>query len=129
MADQEAFERGYKLRSSVFGEDGENRRQELAKFDQDFADYIIEGPWGRILARPGLDTKRRELLSLAAVTALGRLPEVRIHVNGALAVGNSKQEVIESLVQMSIYAGMPAALEAIHVAIEVFKERGLWSSG
>ena len=84
---------------------------------------------GRILARPGLDTKRRELLSLAAVAVLGRLPEVRMHVNGALTVGNSRQEVVETLVQMSIYAGMPAVLEAIHhVAIEVFKERGLWPS-
>ena len=126
MPDQEAFERGLKLRNSVFGEDGEQRRRELAKFDPDFADYIIECAWGKILARPGLDTKRRELLSLAAVAVLGRLPEVRIHVNGALAVGNSRQEVVETLVQMSVYAGMPTALEAIKVASEVFKERGLW---
>ena len=125
MERSEAYRRGEAIRTEVFGEEGVQRAQRLAKLDPGLANYIMECVWGGILSRPGLDRKTRELITLASVTSLSQLPEVEQHVNGALNVGATKQEVIECIVQMAVYAGMPICLNAMHVAEKVFRERGL----
>jgi 4-carboxymuconolactone decarboxylase len=86
--------------------------------------YTIEFPFGDVYSRSGLDLKSREIATVAALTALGHtLPQLKVHINGALNVGCTREEVIEIIIQMAIYAGFPAALNAMSIAKEVFEAR------
>ena len=77
-----------------------------------------------IYSRPGLDLKSREIATVAALTALGNAaPQLKVHINAALNVACSREEIVEVIMQMAIYAGFPAALNGMFVAKEVFKER------
>lgn len=88
----------------------------------DFGRIIVEFVFGDIYARPGLDFKLRVLATLAAVTALNQVFAVKEYIRFALNVGFSRTEVVEVLMQMSVYAGMGPAMEALMVAKEVFSE-------
>jgi len=94
-------------------------------FNAPFADLLNTYCWNDIWNRPGLDRKTRSMLNLAMLTALNRGPELRLHVNGALNNGLSKEDIREVFLQAAIYCGVPAAVEAFRVAREVFKERGV----
>jgi len=88
----------------------------------DLARYAIDFPFGEIFTRPGLDLKSRELINVAALTALGNAaPQLKFHINGALNVGCSRTEIIETIIQMAIYSGFPSALNGMMSAKEVFE--------
>ena len=73
-----------------------------------------------------MDLKSREIATVAALTALGNAsPQLRVHIHGALNVGCTKDEIVEIIIQMAVYAGFPAALNGMFIAKEVFKERNL----
>lgn len=92
----------------------------------DFANYILEFPFGDIYSRPGLDLRAREIATIAALTAMGNAtPQLKVHIEAGLNVGLSKEEVIEIIIQMAVYAGFPAALNGLFAAKEVFVARGL----
>ena len=95
------------------------------QLDPDLYRFVIETAHGRVLSRPGLDLKTRELLIVATLTTLGRERELRTHVNGALNVGATREEIVEVVFQMGIYAGFPAMRMLAGVAAEVFGERGI----
>ena len=91
----------------------------------DFATYLVEFAFGDIYTRPALDLRAREIATVAALTALGTAaPQLRAHIHGALNVGCTREEIIEVIMQMSIYAGFPAALNGLAAAKAVFAERG-----
>ncbi|MGF1886310.1 carboxymuconolactone decarboxylase family protein [Photobacterium profundum] len=90
----------------------------------DLAKYTIEYPFGDILQRDGLDYRTRELVTIAALTALGNCqPQLNGHINGALNIGCTQKEITEVILQMSVYAGFPAAINGMTVAKEVFESR------
>jgi len=112
--------------TEIDGEAGEKVINSLANICPDLGKYIIEYPFGDIYQREGLDLKTRELVTVAALTALGHCqPQLNIHINGALNVGCTPQEIVEVILQMSVYAGFPAALNGMFVAKAVFAEREL----
>ena len=75
-------------------------------------------------SRGVLSLKEREIATVAALTALGNAqPQLKVHIHGALNVGCSRQEIVEIMIQMAVYAGFPAALNGIFAAREVFTER------
>ncbi len=120
------FETGLKKLNEIDGEAGKNVIESLASIAPDLANYIIEFPFGDVYQRPGLDLKSREIATVAALTALGHcLPQLNVHINGALNVGCKPEEIIEVIIQMSVYAGFPAALNAMFAAKEVFQERNI----
>ncbi len=80
-------------------------------------ELMTEVLFGEVLSRPGLDTRSREIATLAA--------QLRRHIEAALNIGLSRQEITEVLMQMAFYGGLPAALNALRVAREVFTERGV----
>ncbi len=94
-------------------------------FNQPFVDLLNTYCWNDIWNRPGLDRKSRSMLNLAMLIALNRGPELKLHVNGALNNGLTKEQIREVMLQAAIYCGVPAAVEAFRVAREVFKERGV----
>ncbi len=98
----------------------------LSDIAPDFAKYLIEFPFGDIYSRPQLDLKAREIGVVAALTALGNAaPQLKVHIHGALNVGCTREEVVEIIMQMAVYAGFPAALNGLFAAKEVFAERNL----
>ncbi|MDT3280914.1 carboxymuconolactone decarboxylase family protein [Shewanella scandinavica] len=112
--------------TEIDGEAGEKVINSLANICPDLGKYIIEYPFGDIYQREGLDLKTRELVTVAALTALGYCqPQLNVHINGALNVGCAPQEIVEVILQMSVYAGFPAALNGMFVAKAVFAEREL----
>lgn len=122
----ERFTRGMDILKTVDGDAGEAVIDSLSDIAPDFARYIIEYPFGDIYARDQLDLKSREIATVAALTALGTAqPQLHVHIHGALNTGCSKDEVIEIIIQMSVYAGFPAALNGLRVARKVFEQRGL----
>lgn len=93
----------------------------LADIAPDFAHYLFEYPFGDIYARPGLDLRAREIATIAALTALGyATPQLKVHIEAGLNVGLRREEIVEILMQMSVYAGFPAALNGLFAAKEVF---------
>ena len=119
-------QRGLEKLREIDGEAGQRVIDALAPIAPDFARYLIEFPFGDIYSRPQLDLKSREIATVAALTALGNAtPQLKVHVHGALNVGCSRDEIVELMMQMAVYAGFPAALNGLFAAQEVFKQRGL----
>lgn len=118
------YERGLAKLRDIDGEAGEKVLASLEDIAPDFARYLIEFPFGDIYSRPGLDLKSREIAVVAALTALGNAaPQLKVHIQGALNVGATREEVVETIMQMAVYAGFPAALNGLAAAKEVFRER------
>lgn len=124
------YERGWAKLREIDGEAGQRVIDALADIAPDFATYLIEFPFGDIYSRPQLDLRTRELGVIAALTALGNAtPQLKVHVHGALHVGCTREEVVEMMMQMAVYAGFPAALNALFAAKEVFAERAAQTIG
>lgn len=107
----------------VVGAPAEGTYQWLQGIAPDFGRYLVEFPFGDIYSRPGLDAKSREIATMAALAALGyALPQLKVHIQAALRVGCTREEVLEVMMQMGVYAGFPAALNGLHAAQEVFEQ-------
>ncbi len=117
----ERFARGLAKLKEIDGEAGERVVASLADIAPDFARYLIEFPFGDVYSRPGLDLRSREIAVVAALTAMGNAaPQLKVHLRAALNVGVTRQEIVEVIMQMAVYAGFPAALNGLMVAREVF---------
>lgn len=90
-----------------------------AKLAPDFFRYVAESAFGMLWSREQLAIRDRSLVTVAQLAALGRSEELRAHLAGALNVGISREELVEVLMQTAIYAGVPAANEALRVAADV----------
>ncbi len=117
------YGRGLAKMREIFGPEAETAVKALAATSPDLARYLVEFPFGDIYPRPSLDAKTREMLTVAALTVLGYpQAELKDHIRGALNVGCSREEILEIITQMAVYAGFPAALEATKTAAAVFAE-------
>lgn len=115
------YERGLKKLEEIDGEAGTNVVESLKNIAPDFAEYLIEFPFGDIYSRPGLDLRSREIATIAALTALGNAsPQLKVHITAGLNVGLTRKEIVETIMQMAVYAGFPAALNGLFAAKEVF---------
>jgi 4-carboxymuconolactone decarboxylase len=122
----ERYTRGTRRLAEVDGEGGQRVVDALKDVAPDLARYVIEFGFGDVYSRQGLDLRTRELATVAGLAALGHAqPQLEVHVNGALNVGCTPAEVVEVIIQMALYAGFPAALNAAFTAKRVFAERGL----
>ncbi|WP_392386641.1 carboxymuconolactone decarboxylase family protein [Marinomonas primoryensis] len=122
--DNSRFDLGLTLLSKIDGEAGHNVIDSLQDICPDLARFTIEYPFGDIYSRPSLDLKSREIATVAALTALGNCrPQLKVHLNAALNVGCSEDEIKEVLLQMSVYAGFPSALNGMFAFKEVLQER------
>jgi 4-carboxymuconolactone decarboxylase len=118
--------RGREMLAQVDGEAGVEVVERLAKDFPDFAGYVLEYPFGDIYARPGLGLREREIAVVAALTAMGNAaPQLRVHLKAALHVGCTPREIVEVVMQMSVYAGFPAALNGLAAVREVFEAKGI----
>lgn len=122
----ERYRRGLERLRAVDGDAGVRVVEQLAASFPEFAEYVVEYPFGDIYSRPGLGLRERELAVVAALTAMGNAaPQLKVHVHAALHVGCRPAEIVEAVMQMSVYAGFPAALNGLAAVREVFRERGI----
>lgn len=97
----------------------------VAEIAPDLARITVEFGYGDVWSRPGLTPRQRQIGTIAALAALGNAaPQLRFHIAGALNVGCTRREIVETFIHASVYAGFPAALNALTAAREVFVERG-----
>ncbi len=119
----ETYDRGLQIRKDVLGADYVQRALDGADdFSRDFQALVTEYCWGAAWGRGGLSRRDRSLLNLVMLGALNRGHEFRLHVRGALTNGCSREEIREALIQLAVYAGIPAGVEAFRLAREVFRE-------
>ena len=111
--DDERYRRGVEILQLLSGNGVEQVTNKVAELAPDFARMTIEFPFGDLYARDALDLRTREVAAVSALAALGRLPQLRVHVAAALNVGCRPEEVVEVLMQTAIYAGFPSALNAL----------------
>lgn len=125
MNTEDRYQRGLAKLREIDGEVGQQVVDSLSDIAPDFARYLIEFPFGDIYSRPNLELKSREIAVVAALTALGNAtPQLKVHIQGALNVGVTREAVVETIMQMSVYAGFPAALNGLAAAKEVFAQQG-----
>ncbi|NIM12852.1 MAG: carboxymuconolactone decarboxylase family protein [Candidatus Aminicenantes bacterium] len=124
MEKSDRYERGWNKFLETQGEAGVQAMERLQDIAPDLAKYIIEFPYGDVYCRPGLDLKSKEIAAVAALTALANAaPQLKAHIHAALNVGCTRQDVIEVIIQMTAFAGFPAALNGMFAAKEVFEKR------
>lgn len=124
----ETFEKGLRVRKEVLGDAYvEKSLRGADDFNRDFQNLVTEFCWGAGWGREGDDgalTRRdRSLLNLVMLGALNRSEEFKLHVKGALTNGCTKEEIRDTLIQLAIYAGIPAGVEAFRLARQAFAEQ------
>jgi 4-carboxymuconolactone decarboxylase len=122
--ESERHRRGLARLAEIDGDAGQRVVDGLRGIAPDLGKYVVEFGFGDVYSRPGLDLRSREIATVAALTALGNARlQLEVHLHAALNVGCTRAEVIEVLIQMSLYAGFPAALNGVEAARKVFAER------
>lgn len=117
------YEKGLEMLGRIDGRDGEAVVEKVNKIAPDFSRFLIEFPFGDVYSRPGLDLKSREIATIAALAALGNASaQLKVHIQAGLNVGIKKEEILEIIIQMAVYAGFPAALNGLFAADEVFRK-------
>ena len=120
------YQRGMQIRRAVLGDEYVDKSLAGADdFSRPIVELSTEYCWGRVWGRPGLARRDRSLLNLGMIAALNRPHELKIHVKGALTNGLTRAEICEVFLQVAIYCGIPASLDAFKTASGVFKERGV----
>jgi len=123
---KERFDAGLKTRREVLGAEYVDKAMAATDdFNAPFVDLLNTYCWNDVWNRPALTRQTRSMLNLAMLSALGRTHELKLHINGALNNGLTKEQIREVFLQVAIYCGVPAAVESFRSAREVFKERGV----
>lgn len=120
----ERFITGWEKLKEIDGEAGEKVIESLKDISPELGTYIIEYAFGDIYSRSGLDLKSKEIAVVAALAAMGNaLPQLKVHINGALNTGSSINEVKEVILQISVYSGFPSCINAMNTLNEVLQDR------
>ena len=119
----ERREKGMKIRRKVLG-DAHVDRAEAAKtaFDQPFQDMITEGAWGTVWSRDTISLRERSMLTIALLAATKNFEEIAMHIRTTANTGASRDDIMEALLHVAVYAGVPAANRAIAIAKATFAE-------
>lgn len=123
---KDVFDKGFEIRKAVLGaEFVEKSFASADDFNRPLQELVTEYCWGAVWGRDTLDKKTRSMLNLAMLSALNRPHELKMHVKGALTNGVTKDEIREVLLQVVIYAGVPAGVDSFRVAREAMQEVGV----
>lgn len=117
------YQVGLGIKRRLFGE-GKEHPVPAGHLAEELLRYTDEWVFGHVYTRPGLDLKTRSMLTVAALTVLGKDDYLRRHIQGALHVGVTPEELKEILMQMAFYGGIPCALKGLRIAHEEITARG-----
>lgn len=116
------FEKGLQVRKDVLGADYvENSLAKADDFMMTFQEHVTSYCWGNVWTREGLGRRDRSMINLAMLAAMGKTDELKLHTLGAINNGLSNEEITEVLLQVAVYAGVPASLSAFKAVHEVLK--------
>ncbi|MGE5168783.1 MAG: 4-carboxymuconolactone decarboxylase [Rudaea sp.] len=125
MDERERYDEGLAVRRAVLGDAHVDRAiAGRTEFNEEFQALITRYAWGEIWTRPGLPRHTRSLLTIGLMVALNRPDELRLHLRAAFNNGVTREEIREVLLHCAVYAGVPAANSAFHMAEEVFAQMG-----
>lgn len=116
MSDEERREAGLEVLQTLLG-----GAPKPGALPDDFLEMTIDHVFGRVWSRPGLELQERSMITLAALTVLGRENELRVHLRGALNLGIPREKIIEILIHLAHYGGWPVAVTAMRIAKESFE--------
>ena len=122
----ELYKKGMAMRRQVLGDAYVDKAtSNVDDFNRDFQRIVTEYCWGEVWTRSVLTNKQRSLNNLCMIAALNRAAEFELHVRGALRNGCTPEEIRDTLVQVAVYAGIPAGVEAFRIARRVLIEEGV----
>ena len=125
MADKDLYEKGMAVRRQVLGDAYVDKATaNIDDFNRDFQRILTEYCWGEVWTRQVLTNKQRSLNNLCIIATLNRAAEFEMHVRGALKNGCTPAEIRDTLIQVAVYAGIPAGVEAFRIARKVLLEEG-----
>jgi len=125
MAKEDLLEKGMKIRRQVLTDAHVDRAMaNVNDFNRDFQDIVTEYCWGACWGREGLSMKQRSINNICMLSILNRPTELETHLRAALRNGATVDEIRETLIQVAIYAGVPAAFDSFRIAAKVLKEEG-----
>jgi 4-carboxymuconolactone decarboxylase len=117
------YKRGRRKLKSIHGQRGIDTIDSLGEIAPDMARFVYEFPFAEIYTRPGLDIVKRQFVTLSILATLGNTePQLKAHIRGSLNVGIKREEIIEAFMQLAVYAGFPASLNALRITRDVFRE-------
>lgn len=113
------YEQGMATRRKVLG-DAHVNRAEAAKtaFDEPYQDLITESAWGHVWSRDTISKRERSMITLALLAALGNFEEVAMHTRATANTGATRDDIMEAMLHVAIYAGVPRANHAIKIVRE-----------
>lgn len=120
------FDAGMKIRRKVLGDahvDASTANQD--DFDEAFQTLITEAAWGNVWARDTLPLRERSMLTIALLAACGNFDEIAMHIRATANTGASPEDVMEALLHVAVYAGVPRANRAIRIARQTYSEMGV----
>jgi 4-carboxymuconolactone decarboxylase len=122
-APSERYRQGMATRRAVLGDAHVDRAQaSTTDFDRPFQELITEAAWGHLWSRPAWSKRERSMVTIALLAALGQDDEVAMHVRATANTGATREDVLEALLHVAIYAGVPAANHAIKIAKKTYEE-------
>jgi 4-carboxymuconolactone decarboxylase len=125
MAHTADYDKGVEIRKKLSGKRFGKTSSALAELAPDMDEMLNEVVFGRVWGRPGLELKTRSAITIASLMSMQRLPQLKTHIANGLNAGLTKQEIIEILIHVAFYAGVPTAVNAFQLAKEVFAEEGV----
>ena len=124
--ESELYKSGLKIRKEVIGEEYVNKvLSQVDDFNKEFQKIVTESCWGQVWGSEALSRQQRSILNLGMLAALNRPQEFKIHFRGALTNGCTLEELRDVLIQIAVYCGIPAGIEAFRLAREVLEEQGI----
>lgn len=115
MSNSERYQKGAAKMKELFGTE-----PRPGAMHDDFLKITVENLFGDIWGRGGLATQERSMITLAALTVLGRDPELKVHIRGALNIGISREKINEIMIHLAHYGGWPAGVNGLRIAKQVF---------
>lgn len=122
----ERYAQGMRIRRKVLGDAHVDAAEtDKTAFDEPFQRLITEAAWGNLWAGDNLPLRERSMLTIALLAAAGNFDEIAMHIRATANTGASPTDVMEALLHVAIYAGMPKANRAIKIARQTYADMGV----
>lgn len=121
LEDKNRYEAGIQAMEELFSSEVLKGMQEMKQISPDFWEMIVSFGFGDLYSREALSLSQREIVTLTTLITQGAFDQLKVHLEAALNVGLSKEEIMEVIIHCSGYVGFPKAVQSMGIAAEVFK--------
>jgi 4-carboxymuconolactone decarboxylase len=117
------YKKGLEVLKEMTDEDGQKNINEMGDIFPDFQEKMISFGFGQVYARPNLDLRTREVVTLTTLITQGAFEQLDFHIKAALKVGLKEEEILEIILQCAAYTGFPKACSALVIASKIFNNK------